>query len=202
MKRGKCMYNIYEENLKELKRTKDEQIEYARYSKSIREKLMNDEYLERKFVDFLNKVFLNRDRYVFILDVLKLGEEFGLDKDKFHINATRKWKLTVGYAKEEDKLKISVYDKTKEGEGALVECVCPSKYYYDCRGKVYIKRRLFCEIEDKKIGDVVEDAMATIDDKCKESLRDLVFTFKVVDFYDCFDKSVDKIIQEQKKLKL
>ena len=196
------MYNIYEENLKELKRTKDEQIEYARYSKSIREKLMDDECLEKGLIEFLNKVFFYRDSFVFILDVLKLGEEFGLDKNKFYINTTRRWKLTVEDAHEKDKLKISIYDKEREDEGALVKCFCPSKHYYDCNGRVYIEERLFCEIKDNKIGDVVEDAVVAIEDKNKKALRNLVFTFKVIDFNDCFDKSVDKIIQEQKKRNL
>lgn len=196
------MFISTERKIEDLRKAKKERIEFEKYSKDVRKKLTDDECLKDGLVNFLNEVFSCRDAYKSILDVLKLGEELSLDKDEFCIDATRRWKFTVEYTCEEDSLRISICDKMKKGEGTFVECICPSKYSYGCKGKVYIKKRLFCKIKDKKIGDVARDAMAWVEDEYKEALRNLVFDFTIVNFYSCFENSLDKLIQEQEKRRL
>lgn len=196
------MFISTERKIEDLRKAKKERIEFEKYSKDVRKKLTDDECLKDGLVNFLNEVFSCRDAYKSILDVLKLGEELSLDKDEFYIDATRRWKLTVGYVCEGKSLNIAIYDKTKKSEGTFVECICPSKYSYGCKGNVYIKNRLFCEIRDKKIGDVARDAMAWVEDEYKEALRNLVFDFTIVNFYSCFENSLDKLIQEQEKRRL
>lgn len=193
------MFISFEKKLEELKRAKEERIEYEKGSKKIREDLTDDKLLEGVLISVLNDVLSYRDKCISILEVLKLGEDYGLAKDEFCIDVTRRWRFSISYASKRDSLNVSICDKANEGESSLIECVCPFKKCDEHKGSIYIKRRLFTEIKDKEIGKVVQDTIIATEDNYKEALRNFVLDFKLNDFNKCFDDNMDKLIGEQRR---